>query len=355
MISNINLRQFRSYLNQSFEFDPGVNIIVGPNGSGKTNLLEAIHLISINKTFRPVSLRDLIMTNRTSLKIASLDNNDLNRNLTITSDQDTTTKDYQVNEVKYKRLPLEKTIPVVLFEPSNLSVFSGSPERRRKYFDDLIEKVSPGFDSIRNKYLRTLTQRNNLLKKQNLSQDELFAWNIKLSELASQIIEKRHQLVDDLNKTINGIYNQISANKPKYEIEIKYLSKWDKQQYSSKMLKHLQENSHIERIVGHTQVGPHKEDMKVYLNQKDSVLIASRGENRTLLLALKIQELSYIEEMRQQKPILLLDDVFSELDGKRRKHLTNLIESHQTFITTTDADLVINNFNSSNIIPIRAN
>ena len=345
MISNINLRQFRSYLNQSFEFDPGVNIIVGPNGSGKTNLLEAIYLISINKTFRQVSLNDILMTDRSHLKITSLDSNELNRIITIKTELYRAIKDYQINEVKYKRLPLEKTIPVVLFEPSNLTVFSGSPDRRRKYFDDLIEKVSPGYDTIRNKYLRTLTQRNNLLKKHNLNKDELFVWNIKLSELAAQIIEKRHQLIDDLNKTINDIYNRISANKPKYEIEIRYLSKWDKQSYSSKMLKHLQENNDIERIIGHTQVGPHKEDIKVYLNQKDSTLIASRGETRTLLLALKIQELSYIENIRQQKPILLLDDVFSELDGKRRKHLTVLIKNYQTFITTTDADLVINNFN----------
>ncbi len=355
MISNINLRQFRSYLNQSFEFDNGVNIIVGPNGSGKTNLLEAIHLISLSKTFRPVSLRDLVMGGKDSLKISSLDDKDLNRTLIIKNEEDKTYKEYSVNDVKYKRLGLEKTIPVVLFEPTHMSIFSGSPEKRRKYFDDLIEKVSPGYDTIRNKYSRTLIQRNNLLKKHGLSRDELFAWNIKLSDLASQIIENRHSLIDELNKDINQIYNQISANKPKYEIEIKYLSKWDKPNYSSKMLKHLQDNIELEMITGYTQVGPHKEDIKIYLNNKDSTIIASRGENRTLVLALKIQELGYVERVRQQKPILLLDDVFSELDGKRRKHLTKLIEEHQVFITTTDADLVINNFNSFNIIPIRPN
>lgn len=355
MISNLNLKQFRSYINQSFEFENGVNIIVGPNGSGKTNLLEAIYLIASNKTFKLVTSRDLINNSHDSTKLAAMDSAQLNRSLVIKNHNEQISRKYIINQVEFNRLPLEKTLPVVLFEPNNLNIFNGSPERRRKYLDELIEKTNPGYTKLINKYQRTLTQRNSLLKKTNLRPNDIFVWDIKLTELAAGIVGFRNKLINEINQSINQLYNGIASIKPKYKIELVYLSKWPEQSYANQMLLSLQRNLKIENTLGYTQVGPHKDDFRINLNKTDSSLIASRGEVRTLVLALKIQELKYIEEIRHQKPILLLDDVFSELDGKRRKHLTSLIQDHQTFITTTDADLVINNFNSSNIIAIKSN
>ena len=353
MISNISLRQFRSYLNQSFEFNEGVNIIVGPNGVGKTNLLEAIHLVSTNKTFRSVSPPDLLMNSKDFLKISSLDYENLSRQVLIKKTENSFTKNYSLNDVIYSRLPLDKSLPVVLFEPSHLAIFSGSPEKRRKYFDDMIEKISPEYSKLRSSYARILSQRNSLLKRNGLKKDDLFAWSVKLSEFASHIVRMRHDLVEDINKSINDVYNNISGNVSKYFIEIKYISDLEKETYGSSMLKKLQDNIDKELLLGFTYTGPHKEDFKVFFNNKDSTLISSRGENRTLVLALKTYELNNLKKIKTQKPILLLDDVYSELDGKRRKYLTKLFNDTQTFITTTDSDLVIKDFSSFNIITIK--
>ncbi len=355
MISNLNLKQFRSYINQSFEFENGVNIIVGPNGSGKTNLLEAIYVIATNKTFKQVTSKDLINNLNDSTKLTALDSDQLSRSVVIKNQKEQLSRKYIINQIEYNRLPYDKSLPVVLFEPNNLNVLGGSPERRRKYLDDLIDKTNPGYDKLINKYQRTLVQRNSLLKNDVVKSDDIFVWDIKLTELATLIVGYRNKLIDSLNQSINELYNEIASIKPKYDIELVYLSKWNEQDYASQMIKHLQENLKIDSLLGYTQTGPHKDDFRVNLNKKDSLLVASRGENRTLVLALKIMELKQLEEVRQQKPILLLDDVFSELDGKRRKHLTNLINNYQTFITTTDADLVINNFNDSYIVAIKSN
>ena len=355
MISNISLRQFRSYLNQSFEFNDGVNIIVGPNGSGKTNLLEAIYLIATNKTFKTVTTKDLQMLGQNGFKISSIDNKDITRSVRVTTQDNKYTKKYHINTVIYHRLPFDKTLPVVIFEPSQLSLLTSGPEKRRKYFDDLIEKTTPGYDLVRNRYIRTLNQRNILLKKPNPDKNEIFAWDIKLTDLAGTIVSSRIKTINNINNSINDIYNKISAIKPKYDIKLNYHSQWENTEYGSEMLKYLQKSLTNDILFGHTQVGPHKDDIKVYFNNTDSAAIASRGENRTIILALKIFELNILENTRQIKPILLLDDVFSELDGKRRKHLTETISSHQTFITTTDADLVINNFSKNKIIPIKPN
>jgi DNA replication and repair protein RecF len=263
---------------------------------------------------------------------------------------ETTKKEYIINDVVLRRLLLPKMIPIVLFEPNHLLLLSGGPELRRDYIDELLEQTVVGYATLRRQYKRALAQRNALLKHNALRYDQLFAWNIRLSQLGGQVAEARLRLVSDIARDISDLYAHLS--KTSSTVELSYASSCNTAQYSSDLLHKLEQNQSIDIERGFTAHGPHRDDMRVLLNGHPVQDTASRGETRTMLLALKVLELRLLERERGQKPVLLLDDVFSELDGSRRRALTEELVDYQTFITTTDADMVIEYFDSSTIIPI---
>jgi len=232
----------------------------------------------------------------------------------------------------------------VLFEPNHLQLLTGSPEARRDYLDDILTQTTPGYRQLINKYKRLVTQRNNLLKNPPIDKHSIFAFNVQLSGLGGKIFRSRQELVNNINKTITGIYREISKSNEK--IELKYLSGFETDSYESKLLKALEDFSQ-DMIRGYTLHGPHRDDIRVFINGYEFSAVASRGETRTTLLALKLIEAKIIEDIVNKKPILLLDDVFGELDQQRRKLLTNKIKNYQSFITTTDADVVIKHFDKS--------
>jgi DNA replication and repair protein RecF len=180
---------------------------------------------------------------------------------------------------------------------------------------------------------------------------QLFVWNVRLSELGSKIVENRAKIINDINKVIAQTYGQI-AQKKSY-LEVFYESQFPAGSYASKLLNKLEQNTQADFDRGFTAYGPHREDIAFYLNGQLMSDAASRGEIRTLVLALKIYELNLIEKVRGERPLFLLDDVFSELDGLRRSSLVNYLKNYQTLITTTDADAILEHFtNSSNIIAL---
>lgn len=348
MITSLRLQHFRSYNDSSFEFDAGVNIVVGPNASGKTNLLEAILVLAGNRSFRARD-QDLIQFNKPWARLDSyFDKN--NRVLKLQP----TEKVYELDEKPFKRLNLERTVPVVWFEPNHLQLISRGPDSRRDYFDDLLERTQPGFKPLAASYRRTLAQRNSLLKRGHQSAArQLFVWNIRLSELGSQIALTRQKLVNQVNETLSKNYSQIA--KKKYQLKLEYDCQFAVDNYASQLLSKLEANSEREIERGFTLYGPHREDFGFYLNDQPVNHTASRGEVRSLMLALKIFELKLVEYCRGQTPIFLLDDVFSELDGSRRQALISRLKDHQTIITTTDADSVIEYFSESHLLPINKN
>jgi len=338
----MRLVHFRSYSDESFEFDNKVNIIVGPNASGKTNLLEAILFIARGSSYR-VSDKELIRHKKDWLRIEAQLDDGTARIVKVRNDQEKDTKVFKITDKEYKRLPARLKLPVVLFEPNHLLLLHGQPEARRNYLDDLLESLSPEFSSIRKHYKRVLYQRNTLLKQRhNDVRSQVFVWDVRLSELGGHIATKRTNLIEDLNKKLAGIYSDIAGKKTK--VEVKYLSSIPIATYESTLLKQL--NSGLDRDIerGFTSYGPHRDDFSISINGSLVAEAASRGETRTALLALKIYELQLLEETLGLSPLLLLDDVFSELDGKRRDALTTHIKNYQTFITTTDADVVTHNF-----------
>lgn len=349
MISGLRLQNFRSYSDHSFEFEPGVNIIVGPNASGKTNLLEAILVVATGTSYR-VADQELVMFDKPWARLDSTGDN--SRTVKLQTNANKINKSYIFDEKPYKILGFNHTLPVVMFEPDNLRLLHGQPEGRRLYMDNLISQINSGYKSVLKQYRRALSQRNHLLKMPGApAPDQLFVWNLKLSELGGIIARERMELINRISTELPKYYHAISGGDIK--ITAVYKSKIPLANYETTLLSILEKSYRTDVERGFTTSGPHRDDFEVLFDDHLASEVASRGEIRTVLLSLKIHELTLLEDKRGQKPLLLLDDVFSELDGKRRHALASFLQSHQTFITTTDADLVLDrHMKSSHIIPI---
>lgn len=343
-IVDLRLQHFRSYSDEFFELSAGVNIIVGPNASGKTNLLEALLVVARGSSYRAKDA-ELVQYDAPWARLDAYDEVQRVRTVKIESTPaGTCKKSFIIEDKNYLRLSQQKHLPAVLFEPNHLLMLSGSPELRRSYLDDLLEQMVPGFGTTRRQYRRVLAQRNALLKQgAHVAQRQIFVWNVRLGELAGIIVRERLNLLRQINEMASEVYG-IIADSLSAKIELEYATSLPTEQYESALLKRYEQTLERDAMVGFTTSGPHRDDLRIRLNGHLSQESASRGESRTIVLTLKVIELQLIENARQQPPMLLLDDVFSELDAKRRHALTNYLQSYQTFITTTDADVVVKHF-----------
>jgi DNA replication and repair protein RecF len=334
MLTSIKLQHFRSYDNAEFKFSPGVNIIVGPNAIGKTNLLEAILVACRGSSYR-VKDAELVAYGQEWARLDAETSEGLRTIKLVQSPLPD--KTYGIAGRSLKRLSLQQTLPAVLFEPNHLQLLHGSPEQRRDYLDSLLEQTQPGFGKIRRDYKKTIAQRNALLKRgEQVARQQIFPWDIRAAELGGLIVAQRHALLLALNARASALYSDL-AGRPS-QLQLHYVSGLPEHNYETHLLSKLESNLARDVERGFTGAGPHREDFKVELNDHHMQQTASRGEVRTAVLMLKILELEQIEQARDIRPLLLLDDVFSELDQDRRKALTSYLQAYQTFITTTDAD-----------------
>ncbi len=343
MITDIRLQNFRSYQDASFEFEDGVNIIVGPNASGKTNILEAILMIAADTSYRAAD-KELVSHKKTWARL-DCQLGDSKRTIKLRADDNgRLQKEFTINGKTTTRLKFDQKLPTVLFEPNQLQMLTSSPQSRRDYLDSVMEQIFAGFGPIYRAYKRTLAQRNALLKHSHAvgKSDSLFAWNIRLCELGAQLLEFRLKAADEINKRAGSLYKDLSHSRAK--LEVNYHSAIGLDNYASRLLKKLERDQAIDQARGFTGSGPHRDDLVLLINGQPLATRASRGEARTAVLVLKQVETIMKQEALGQKPLLLLDDVFSELDGARRRALTENLKDHQSFITTTDADVVVQNF-----------
>ena len=350
MLDTIRLQNFRSYRDDSFELGPGVNIIVGPNASGKTNLLEAILVVARGGSYRAKDSELIRFEAPWARLVAGFQ--DTERIVKLEPQDGSVKRSFEINEQSFQRLSLQKSIPIVLFEPNHLTLLTGSPEQRRNFLDDLIEQTVPGFSTTKRLYRRVLAQRNALLKKgYQTASKQVFVWNLRLSELGGKIAQERAKLIDAINQHATETYQGLSNTDA--VVTFAYNSACTLAQYETSLLHALEKNLERDCLIGHSGAGPHRDDMRVLLNGWPADETASRGETRTVVLMLKVIELRLLTEARGMTPLLLLDDVFSELDGKRRHALTSYLQPYQTFITTTDADVVLKHFTDKcNIIAL---
>ena len=346
MLHTLELTNFRSYTNGLFGFEPGVNIIVGSNASGKTNLLEAIHTICTLQGFMAAD-KDLVSIGKEWMRLEAL-TNDSTRVVKLELNK---SKVMEIDGEPKKRLSPVTSLPVVVFEPEHMLLLGNEPDRRRSYLDGILCLTRPGYKSELVAYRRALAQRNRLLKLDSFSADQLFVWDLQLAEKAGNIVKNRVELVDLLQNVCENHYQTISNSKEK--LQFTYTSKIPIDNYSDQLLMYLKQNIDTDRMRGFTGAGPHRDDLSVELKGSDARITASRGETRSIVLALKIAELKLLHEQTGKAPIFLLDDVFSELDGSRRRALAEALKDYQTFLTTTDADVAIDHFSAYNIIPIQ--
>lgn len=344
MISHLSLKNFRSHTSKQYDFSEKTNIILGKNGSGKTNILEAILVLAQGKSYR-ASDDDLIHNEESEAKISG-EFDGKYREIRL---QRNSQKNFNINNTKFKRLTFNNTVPVVLFEPDFTQIISRGPEKRREYFDSLLSRIDPSYQVNLNKYKRTLSQRNTLLKSPKINKEEMFIWNIKLSELGGHIAIKRIELVEKINQELGKVYSELASKKS--EANIVYSSKNKITNYSESLLRGLEKNLNIDKEYGFTSLGPHRDDYKIMINNQEAITSSSRGENRTLLLSLKIIETNLIKNSRQISPILLLDDVFSELDEGRQGKLIEFFYDNQVVITTTSMSPIMKGV-SGNIIEL---
>ncbi len=339
MIHSLSLHHFRSYDSKQVSLSPHVTVISGPNGSGKTNILEAIYVACRGASFRG-SDHDLLQFDQPWWRL-EVQQDDTKRTVQFDSQKTTGRKQFTINEVKRFRLGPQSKLPVVLFEPNDLRLLEGSPARRRAFIDAFIAQLEPSYSSYVSRYDRALKQRNNLLKTDHISPDELFVWDMTLCEAGAYVLSKRYHYIALLNTLLTTTYQSLSHTND--EITVSYHTATQNDDPATMQQRFLHELHKAHRrdiVVGYTSVGPHRDDVVFHLNKALASATASRGETRSMVLSLKLIEIEQVMHQAGTSPILLLDDVFSELDSARREALIKLDHSIQTIITTTDADSI---------------
>jgi len=329
VVKKLSVENIRSHDKFAVRLSPTVTVITGDNGSGKTSLIEAVYIALQGTSFRGTD-HDILRHSSPWWRIDIEFDNYTKRTTTYDPSLSSGRKKIMIDDKTMYRLPTKHKYPIVLFEPDDLRLLHGSPTRRRQFIDKFISQLDPLYHNAIRKYERALKQRNNLLKKSHISQNDLFVWDIALSEYGSYIIEKRIAFIEQINSQLNDVYNSIAKSNDNVSIHYSNTYIGDIKQ---KLLNDL--NHHIERdrLLGFTSTGPHRHDVIFKFNDSPALDIASRGEIRTIVLAIKFIEVEIIEQITNIKPIILLDDVFSELDNHRQNRL--LSNHNQVIITST--------------------
>ena len=352
-ITKIKLKNFRNYEQQEIELGKNINIFYGDNAQGKTNVIESIFLCAIGKSFRTNKDNELIKFNENFTSV-NIDYSKIDRNGNIKIDI-SNKKNIYINDIKIKKLSdLLGNINVVIFTPDDINILRDGPSKRRRFLDIMIGQLRPNYIYLLNMYNKTLEQRNNYLKQikeENKSEDLLDIWDEKLIEYGVQIYNYRNEFIEKIKNKINDIHNKITSEKE--NIKIEYISNCTSREEFSNWLNTRRK---LDIIKGYTTKGIHRDDFNVYINDELVNVYGSQGQNRTVVLSLKISEMQVIYDEIGEYPILLLDDFMSELDEKRRNNFLDNIEQNQVIITCTDKieidkiDCKIFNVNKGKII-----
>lgn len=330
-VKTLHVKHIRSHAEYSIDFSPEVTIITGANGSGKTSLLEAVYISLQGTSFRG-SDRDLLQQDTPWWKIDSILDDQQVRTIKFDPARTTGRKQFVIDSKTTARMPAKEKYPVVLFEPEDLRLLHGSPARRRQFIDRFISQLNPFYGPSLRKYERALKQRNNLLKSSYVQDDQLFAWNVALAEHGAYIIEQRIAFIEQINQNLSTLYQDIAGTHDDVSIHYSHTFVSDiKQKLLNELHAHLERDRHL----GSTSVGPHRHDVIFEINASPAIATASRGEVRTIVLALKFLEVSITEQLTGKTPIVLLDDVFSELDAKRQRALSERTKGYQIIMTST--------------------
>lgn len=345
----INRLKFDNYRNLKDGIiypDKNVNILYGDNAQGKTNILESIWLFTGGRSFRGSKDRELINfdTNKSELEMDFF-SKDRDQKATIKIENN---KRYAIlnNVKKNTASSLIGSFCSVVFSPVHLSLIKDGPNLRRKFIDAAICQIKPSYAPLLLKYNHTLLQRNTLIKDIKYHPeliDTLDIWDSKLSKYGSLIISQRIKYIEKLKKSSQRIYSGISDGKEKFDIYYKtpFISSTKSDIIESYLLEEFEKNRKLDLKLGFTTIGPHRDDISIEINEKSSRNYASQGQQRSCVLALKLAEAEILTSSIGEEPIVLLDDVMSELDNRRQDYILNSIKGFQVFITCCEPSTVL--------------
>ncbi len=323
-IKEIELYNFRNYEDEKISFDKGVNIFLGSNAQGKTNLLEGIYLNSVGKSFKKVRDKELVKFGKDYCRVRALfniDGEDKQTDFLIRNDGKKGIK-FDGLEIK-KSSELLDRIYTIIFSPEDLKIVKDEPEKRRNFIDRELCQIRKGYLADINSYKKILKQRNTYLGEENIDLNMLAVWDYQLDQYGSRIRERRSEFIDKLNVISHEIHSKITGGRENLEIR-----------YEPSIFD--QNSIELDLRNRTTRRGPHRDDFKISIDGIDLRKYGSQGQQRTAALSLKLSEIKIIEEEKGDRPILLLDDVLSELDNQRQIYLMNTLGENQMFITTTD-------------------
>lgn len=342
-LKNLKLNNYRNCKDIELDLNHNKTIIIGKNAQGKTNILESIYYLSSLKSPRTTNVRELVMFGEDGFKIeGTLNKSDTDIDLDI---------EYNLNKPKIQKLNGLKTTPknyksvmtTVLFSTQDLLLLRGTPQDRRNWLDSAIAQIYPAHDERLSKYNKIRTQKNNLLKEPDVNVDLLDVFNEQIIITGANIIFTRQKFLTELKKHAIKKYADISGAE-EFDFEYSFPHK-DIDEISNQLRLELEERKPEELARHQSVVGPHRDDVYLYLDKKDATKFASQGQQRTVVLSLKLAEIELIKEKYGYAPILLLDDVLAELDDLRQTYLLQSIsDDTQTIITSVDTLLFKDEF-----------
>ena len=342
LIKSIKLENFRNYKKLNTTLASGLNVFIGNNAQGKTNLLESIYYCSIGKSTKTSRDKELIKWGETTSKVkVEVEKQFYSSNIEIIT-RDKEKKTIKINEIPIKRIgELMGELTVIFFSPDEIRLVKDAPQDRRRFMDIDISQISRNYFYLLCRYDKILNQRNKLLKFTKdfeALKDAISIWDEQLADIASKIINWRINFIEKLSKPAYDIHKFITNGKEELKVTYQGVIGNSVEEIKEKLQKGLTQNLQKDYELGYTTIGPHRDDLKVVINNIDIRSFGSQGQQRLATLSLKLAELNLFKEERGEMPVLLLDDVLSELDDTRQQNLLKIIKDVQTIITCTRYD-----------------
>jgi len=347
-INELSLQNYRNYRSLDITFDNKINVIKGENAQGKTNLLESIYLLAFTKSYRASTDRELILWDSPFAKVSTTVEKKNGQTIPLELIIHENGKKAKVNNLEQPKLSdYIGILNIVMFAPEDLALVKGAPQNLRRFIDMELGQIDTLYLYNLGQYQKVLKQRNSLLRnmQQNNLQDDTYLQVLteQLAHFASFIIEKRFSFIQMLREWASNIHYSISREQElltiSYEATVEVLEDDEREKIENSYLDAFRKVRERELRLGTTALGPHRDDMTFFINDKEVKQFGSQGQQRTTALSLKLACIDLIYDQVKEYPILLLDDVLSELDDYRQSHLLTTIQHKvQTFVTTTTID-----------------
>lgn len=339
-IESLKLKNFRNYELLSLGFDKSTNIFYGDNAQGKTNILEAVYLSGTTKSHRGTKDKDMIQFGANESHIETIvEKNGIKYQI------DMHLKKNSPKGIAINKIPIRKAselfgiINIVFFSPEDLNIIKNGPGERRRFIDLELSQLDKVYLNNLSNYNRIVNQRNHLLKEIDYNKgalETLDIWDMQLLQYGNKIIERRQKFIEEINKIISNIHKKLTGNRE--DIKIVYEPSNGALSFEQALLKNKEKDLRIKS----TSVGPHRDDIAFLVSDIDIRKYGSQGQQRTAALSLKLSEIELVKQSIHDTPVLLLDDVLSELDKHRQNYLLDSIHDIQTLITCTGVDEFVN-------------